>query len=63
MRFGRRKADRAIDHELRYHFDKLVRDFIAACVSPDEAHRRARLEFGGLEQSFQKKYAKLMAKR
>lgn len=50
MRVGRRKVDGEIDRELRYHFEKLVHDFIAAGVSPDEANRRARLEFGGLEQ-------------
>ena len=41
MRIGRRKADREIDRELRYHFEKLVRDFIAEGVSTDEARRRA----------------------
>jgi hypothetical protein len=27
-----------------------IADYIAAGMKPEEAHRRARLEFGGLEQ-------------
>ncbi|MBV8898479.1 MAG: ABC transporter permease [Acidobacteriaceae bacterium] len=50
MRLPRRKPDGEIERELRYHFEKLVHDFIAAGVSPGNARRRARLEFGGLEQ-------------
>src|SRR5437764_697242 len=46
----RKKADPRLDTELRYHFDRLVRDFIAAGVPPAEARRRAQLEFGGIEQ-------------
>ena len=36
-----------IDRELRYHFDHLVRDYVAAGLDEAEARRRARLEFGG----------------
>ncbi|HEV3060827.1 MAG TPA: ABC transporter permease [Vicinamibacterales bacterium] len=43
--------ERQLDAELRYHFDRLVADHIAAGVPDDEARRRARLEFGGLEQA------------
>ena len=50
MWFGRRNPNADLDRELRYHFDGLVRDFIAAGIEPDEARRRARLEFGGVEQ-------------
>jgi predicted permease len=45
-----KRAEAGLDTELRYHFERLVRDFIASGVEPDEARRRARLEFGGLEQ-------------
>src|SRR5579862_3256263 len=39
-----------LEKELRFHFDSLVRDGMAAGMSRREALRRARLEFGGLEQ-------------
>jgi predicted permease len=46
----RRGPEADLDKELRYHFDRMVRDAIAAGVAPEEARRRARLEFGGLDQ-------------
>lgn len=39
-----------LDSELRFHIDQLTREYIAAGLDPIEARRRARLEFGGLEQ-------------
>jgi predicted permease len=45
----RRERD-SVARELRYHFDKLVRDYLAEGMSAQEAERRARLEFGGVEQ-------------
>src|SRR5262245_55827465 len=39
-----------IDRELRYHFEKLVRDYVAEGMTESEARRRARIEFGGIEQ-------------
>ena len=39
-----------MDAELRYHFERLVRESIAAGIDPAEARRRAQLEFGGIEQ-------------
>ena len=42
--------DEGVDRELRYHFDRLVREYIATGMDPDEARRRTRLEFGGVEQ-------------
>lgn len=50
MWFQRRDAESDIDRELRYHLEALVRDLIAAGIEPDDARRRARLQFGGLEQ-------------
>ena len=41
---------RNLDSELRYHFERLVRDSIAAGMTPEQARRQARLEFGGMEQ-------------
>ena len=50
MWFRKKPVEENLDKELRYHFDKLVRESIAEGVEPGEARRRARLEFGGVEQ-------------
>src|SRR6266404_5197577 len=50
MWFRRKTFETQLNAELRYHFETLVRDFVAAGVPPEEARRRARLEFGGVEQ-------------
>src|SRR5258707_11979737 len=50
MWFGSKTSETQLNAELRYHFEKLVGDFVAAGVPPEEARRRARLEFGGVEQ-------------
>src|SRR5215467_7287250 len=42
--------DEGVDRELRYHFDRMIREYIATGMDPDEARRRTRLEFGGVEQ-------------
>ena len=42
--------ERELDAELRYHVERLTQDYIRDGLSPSEAQRRARLEFGGLEQ-------------
>jgi putative ABC transport system permease protein len=42
--------DRQLDAELRDHMERLTADFIAAGAPEHEARRRARLEFGGLDQ-------------
>src|SRR5271157_950526 len=48
--FRRQLAERQIDAELRFHLDQQIADYVAAGWSPEEARRRARLEFGGLDQ-------------
>ena len=50
MWFRKKTPETQLSVELRYHFERLVRESIAAGVPPAEARRRARLEFGGLEQ-------------
>jgi putative ABC transport system permease protein len=42
--------DEDLDRELRFHIEERVADLVAAGVTPDEARRRARLEFGGVIQ-------------
>lgn len=48
--FRRRLTEKRLDAELRFHLEQQVADHIAAGMSPEEARRRARLEFGGLDQ-------------
>jgi predicted permease len=50
-RVARRRAlDRELDNEVRFHIEQHAADLAARGVEPDEALRRARLEFGGPEQ-------------
>jgi predicted permease len=39
-----------MDREIEYHLERLAQDYIAQGMAPEEAHRRARLEFGGPAQ-------------
>ena len=50
MWFRKKPAEARLESELRYHFERLVHESIAAGIEPGEARRRARLEFGGVEQ-------------
>jgi predicted permease len=45
-----RTSEARLNAELRYHFERLVRESIEAGMPPAEARRRAQLEFGGVEQ-------------
>ena len=47
--FGRKRLEREMDSELRFHLDAFTEDLVRAGVPLDEARRRARIEFGGLE--------------
>jgi len=46
----KRASDAQMNSELRFHIDELTDENIAAGMSPDEARRRAILEFGGQEK-------------
>jgi putative ABC transport system permease protein len=46
----RDRAERELDAELRDHYERLVADYRRAGATEEDAQRRARLEFGGLEQ-------------
>jgi predicted permease len=48
--FRRKAVDSEMDEELRFHFEKQVEKLVRSGVAPAEARRRARLEFGGMEQ-------------
>src|SRR5262245_45599633 len=46
----RTAVEREIDDELRFHFDHQVDAYIAQGLGREEATRKARIEFGGLDQ-------------
>jgi putative ABC transport system permease protein len=46
----KRASDAQMNSELRFHIDELTDENIAAGMTPEEARRRAILEFGGSEQ-------------
>src|SRR5271169_1013370 len=48
--FRRKAVDKELEEELRFHFEEQVSKFVQAGLSLEEARRRARLEFGGMEQ-------------
>jgi predicted permease len=46
----RKTLERELDREMQFHIDAAVDDHLRAGLSPAEARRRARIEFGGPEQ-------------
>src|SRR5439155_23941659 len=48
--FRRKNVEAELDDELRFHFEQQVAKFIQSGLPPQEAKRRARLEFGGMDQ-------------
>jgi predicted permease len=48
--FRRGLTEKHLDAELRFHLEQQIADYIAAGITPEEARRRARLEFGGIDQ-------------
>jgi putative ABC transport system permease protein len=48
--FPKHASDAQMNSELRFHIDELIDENIAAGMSPEEARRRAILEFGGQQQ-------------
>jgi hypothetical protein len=47
----KRRLERELDAELCYHLERQAADYVAAGMSEADARRRARLEFGGREQT------------
>src|ERR1700694_4740673 len=45
----KRASDEQMNSELRFHIEELTEEYVAAGMSPEEAHRRAMLDFGGHE--------------
>ncbi|MBZ5619790.1 MAG: ABC transporter permease [Acidobacteriia bacterium] len=50
MSSRKRSTEGQLNSELQFHVEQLIQDYIAAGMEPREAQRRARLEFGGIEQ-------------
>jgi len=48
--FQKSHAEKELDQELLFHLERQVADYVATGIAPEEARRRARLEFGGLER-------------
>ncbi len=48
--FRKSLTEKHLDAELRFHLDQQIADYVAAGMTSAEARRRARLEFGGLDQ-------------
>lgn len=44
-----RRVDKELDEELRFHLEMQARKNAAAGAAPQEAQRRARIQFGGIE--------------
>jgi putative ABC transport system permease protein len=47
--FHKRASDEQMNSELRFHVDELTEEYITAGMAPEEAHRRAKLDFGSHE--------------
>jgi predicted permease len=47
--FRKEQSEIQLDSELRFHVERQISDYTAAGMAPDEARRRAQLNFGGLE--------------
>jgi len=46
---GRRRVEREMDEEMRFHMEACAADLMSQGVPAQEAKRQARLEFGGME--------------
>ena len=54
--FRRKNVEAELDDELRFHFERQVAKFIQSGLPPQEAKRRARLDFGGVEQQLKEEH-------
>ena len=48
--FQRQVVEQELDEELRFHLDQQIASYMSQGLTREEARRRARLEFGGLDQ-------------
>src|SRR6267154_974481 len=52
--FRRAQAAKELDDELRDHLERRTEEYVAQGMTQAEAHRRARLDLGGIEQTKEK---------
>ena len=52
--FRRAQADQELEDELREHLERKTEEYVAKGMMPQEAHRRARLDLEGIEQTKEK---------
>src|SRR5580658_6088655 len=52
--FRRSQADQELDDELRDHLERKTQEYVAQGMTKEEAHHRARLVLGGIEQTKEK---------
>src|SRR5947199_115652 len=53
------QADQELDDELRDHLERKTQEYVAQGMTQEEAHRRARLDLEGIEQTKEKcRYAR-----
>src|SRR6266576_1095280 len=52
--FHRRQADQELDDELRDHLERKTEEYAAQGMTQEVAHRRARLDLDGIEQTKEK---------
>src|SRR5437879_8503425 len=52
--FHRAQADQELDDELRDHLERKTEEYMTQGMTQEEAHRRARLDLGGIEQTKEK---------
>src|SRR5216117_4615531 len=52
--FRRAQSDQDLDYELRDHLERKTEEYIAQGMRQEEAHRRARLDLEGIEQTKEK---------
>ncbi|SRR6266550_5259045 len=48
------QADQQLDDELCDHLERKTQEYMAQGITKEEAHRRARLDLGGIEQTKEK---------
>jgi hypothetical protein len=48
--FNKSRTESDLDRELRFHLEEQVRESVNSGMSAEEAYRRARQDFGGLER-------------
>src|SRR2546423_4803112 len=48
------QTDQELDDELRDHLERKTEEFVAQGMTQEVAHRRARLDLGGIEQTKEK---------